>query len=284
VNGAAGLLATAALVAWVAGIAVSYAGPTLDPIAGIYWPGPAAWLALAFVAAAVAALLVAFGSWRWARLAMLVALMCLGLARGAAAVHHAGPGTVDGYLGASVRLDGTVESVSVPISGAGGSTASQQQTFRLSAEHVRSGAAVHAVGGLVLVQAHSQAQVWPGQRISLAGRLSRLRRLGPGGIAGYGDRLERQGIEAEMTATGLLALTPPPRLSLARVVDATRRWCSRAGTFCQSPRPPSSWERLLESVATCRRRLTPTSSTADWFTCWPSAGSRWRSLPGCSSF
>ena len=258
-NGAAGLLATAALVAWVAGIAVSYAGPTLDPIAGIYWPGPAAWLALAFVAAAVAALLVAFGSWRWARLAMLVALMCLGLARGAAAVHHAGPGTVDGYLGASVRLDGTVESVSVPISGAGGSTASQQQTFRLSAEHVRSGAAVHAVGGLVLVQAHSQAQVWPGQRISLAGRLSRVRRLGPGGIAGYGDRLERHGIEAEMTATGLLALTPPPRLSLARVVDATRRGLVQS---CRDLLPDPEATVVLGEVAGIRGHL-PAALDAD---------------------
>lgn len=192
-NAPAGLLATAALVALVAGIAVGYAGPSLDPIVGIYWPGPAAWLALAFVSAAAAALLVAFGSWRWARLAMPVALLCFGLAREAAAVHHRGAGTVDGYLGATVRLDGSVESVSAPISGAGGSTASQQQTFRLSAEHVRSGAAVHAVGGLVLVQAHSQAEVWPGQRSSLAGRLNRLRRLGPDAIAGYGDRLERQG-------------------------------------------------------------------------------------------
>ncbi len=249
---ATGLAATLALVAVAAGIALGYAGPSLDPVAGMYWPAPATWLALALLSGAAAAVLAAFGGWPRARLVISVALLFVGLARGAVAVHHPGPGTVDGYLGTNVRLDGSVESVSTPISGAGGSTASQQQTFRLSAERVISGGAARVVGGLVLVQAPSQAEVWSGERLSVAGRLTRLRRLGPGGIAGYGDRLERQGIEAGMTASGLNALTPPPRLSLARVVDATRRGLVQS---CREILPEPEATLVLGEVAGIRGRL-----------------------------
>src|SRR5438552_3932256 len=214
---------------------------------------------MALVAGAGMTLLSALAGWRRARLALPVALLCVGLGRGASAVHHAGPDTVDGYIGATVRLVGSVESVSTPISGAGGSTASQQQTFRLSVERLSSGATVHRVGGLVLVQAHGQAQVWAGQRISVGGRLKRLRRLGPGGIAGYGDRLERQGVEGEIVATGLLALTPPPRLSLARVVDVSRGALVRS---CRELLPEPEATLVLGEVAGIRGHL-PAAVDAD---------------------
>jgi hypothetical protein len=88
-----------------------------------------------------------------------------------------------------------------------------------------------------------------------------------------------------MTATGLLALTPPPRLSLARVVDATRRGLVQS---CRDLLPEPEATLVLGEVAGIRGHLPaalePTSSTADRSTSWPSAGSRWRSLPGCSSF
>jgi ComEC/Rec2-related protein len=214
---------------------------------------------MALVAGAGMTLLSALRGWRWARFALPVALLCVGLGRGAAAVHHPGTDTVDGYLGATVRLDGSVESGSTPISGAGGSTASQQQTLRLSVERVSSGATVHHVRGLVLVQAHGQARVWPGQRISVGGRLKRLRRLGPGGIAGYGDRLERQGIEAEIAATEMASLTPPPRLSLARIVDVTRRALVRS---CQDLLPEPEATLVLGEVAGIRGHL-PAALDAD---------------------
>jgi hypothetical protein len=192
VNAPAGLLATAALVALVAGIAVGYAGPSLDPIVGIYWPGPAAWLALAFVSAAAAALLVAFGSWRWARLAMPVALLCFGLAREAAAVHHPGPGTVDGYLGATVRLDGSVESVS--NADLGRRRFDRQPAADLPA--VRSGAAVHAV---------SVGWCWS--------RLTARRRSG---------RASASASPAGSTASGALVQTASPSTAIAWSVKGSR--------------------------------------------------------------
>ncbi len=217
------MLATASLAAWLAGIAIGYAGPTLDPVSGPGWPSAWQWLALSVACAAAGMMLVPVGAWRAARGLIPVGVLALGLAWGAATVHRPGAGTVDGYIGARVSMEGTVESVTAPVSGAGGSTASQQQGFRLAVSRLSTGGSMHAVSGLILVQAHSQAEVWPGQLVEVAGRLARVRQLGPGGVAGYGDRLSRQGIEGELAATGLVALSPPPRFSLARIVDGLRR-------------------------------------------------------------
>jgi hypothetical protein len=78
-----------------------------------------------------------------------------------------------------------------------------------------------------------------------------------------------------MTATGLLALTPPPRLSLARVVDATRRGLVQS---CRDLLPEPEATLVLGEVAGIRGHLPaalePTSSTADRSTSWPSAGSK----------
>jgi ComEC/Rec2-related protein len=248
-----------ALAAWLAGVAIGYAVPSLDPLARSPRPTPTMWLSVAVVGAASATLLAVFGRVRSAGLFVAVTVLCLGLARGVAAVHLPGPGTVDGYLGDTIRVEGSVDSVSAPVSGAGGSTASQQQSFRLSATRIRSGGAPHMIDGLVLVQSRGQAEVWPGQLVSLAGRLNRVRRLGPGGSAGYGDRLEREGIQAEMTATSLLPLTPPPRLSLARVVDTTRRQLVRS---CRDLLPEPEATIVLGEVAGIRGRL-PSAVDAD---------------------
>jgi competence protein ComEC len=244
-------LATLALLAWMAGVATAYGGPVLGGDSGA-WPSPGTWMALALAALAACALALAAAARAPARLLLPLVLLALGLARGSAAVHHPGPGTVDGYLGSLVRLEGGVESVSVPLSGAGGSTASQQQQFRLSVDHLESGGGTHLVQGLVLVQAHAQAQVWPGQRLSLSGRLARLRRLGPSGLAGYADRLERQGVEAALTAGSVVPLTPPPRLSVARLIDALRQGLVRA---CSEVLPEPEATIVLGEVAGIRGRL-----------------------------
>jgi competence protein ComEC len=247
-------LAILALVAWIIGAASGYAGPGL--ISGAKaWPTPWGWMVLALLGLAFWALArAAAARGGWAQAALLVVLLALGLARGTAAVHHPGPRTIDGYIGSLVGLEGSVESVSAPLSGAGGSTASQQQRFRLSVDRLESGRGAHRVSGLVLVQAHAQAQVWPGQRLSLSGRLARLRRLGPGGVAGYGDRLERQGVEAELNAGSVVALTPPPRLSIARAVEALRQGLVRA---CRDVLPEPEATIVLGEVAGIRGRLPP---------------------------
>jgi competence protein ComEC len=234
-------------------VAVAYTGPGLSSDAGP-WPPPWGWMVLALVGFASWALALAAGARGSARLALPAVMLALGLGRGAAAVHHPGPGTVDGYTGSPVRIEGSVESVSAPLSGAGGSTASQQQRFRLSVDHLESGGSVHQVQGLVLVQAHAQAEVWPGQRLSLSGRLARLRRLGPGGVAGYADRLERQGVEASLSAGSVVPLTPPPRLSVLRLVEALRQELVRA---CRELLPEPEATIVLGEVAGIRGRLPP---------------------------
>jgi ComEC/Rec2-related protein len=241
-------------LAWIVGIAAAYAGPEFTSAAARAWPSPRAWLVLALVGLAGWALAHAAAAPGPARLMLPLVVMALGLARGASAVHHPGPGTVDGYIGSLVRVEGEVESAGAPLSGAGGSTASQQQRFRLRVDHLESGGSAHIVQGLVLVQANAQAQVWPGQRLSLSGQLARLKRLGPGGLAGYGDRLERQGVEAALTAGSVVALTPPPRLSLARLVDALRQELAHA---CRDVLPEPEATIVLGEVAGIRGRLPP---------------------------
>jgi ComEC/Rec2-related protein len=248
------VLATATLAAWLAGLAIGYAGPTMDPVSGPGWPGAWQWLAVSVACAAAGMMLVPVGAWRAARGLIPVGVLTLGLAWGAAAVHRPGAATVDGYIGARVSIEGTVASVTAPLSGAGGSTASQQQGFRLAVSRLSTGRSRHAVSGLILVQAHSQAEVWPGQLVEVAGRLARVRQLGPGGMAGYGDRLARQGVEGELAATGVVALSPPPRFSLARMVDALRR------SLAQSIRdvlPEPEATIVLGEVAGIRGKLPP---------------------------
>jgi competence protein ComEC len=242
-----------ALVGWIAGVAAAYAGPGLIAD-GVAWPPPWTWLALALVTLASWGLAQAVAARRAAGVVLPVVMLALGLARGSSAVHHAGPETVDGYIGSLVRIEGGVESVSAPLSGAGGSTASQQQRFRLSADHLESSGSAHAVRGLVLVQAHAQPQVWPGQRLSLSGRLARVPRLGPGGAAGYADRLERQGVEAVLSAGGIVPLTPPPRVSIARLIEVLRQALVHA---CREALPEPEASIVLGEVAGIRGRLPP---------------------------
>ena len=251
--------ATVALGAWIAGIAVAYAGPSLDGGGADTWPLPSRWLALALLVLSVSAMARVVGVTRAAAVALVIGLLALGLARGAAAVHHPGPATIDGYIGETARVQGVVESVSAPLSGAGGSTASQQQRFRLAADQLTARGGARSVEGLVLVQAHSQAEVWPGQRLSLSGRLTRLRRLGPGGVAGYAERVERQGVEAEMSAGSLVALTPPPTLSIPRAVEAMRQGLARS---CRDVLPEPEATIVLGEVAGIRGRL-PAAVDAD---------------------
>ena len=247
-------VATIALAAWIGGLAAAYSGPTLLPGSTDAWPLVSWWLALGVLVLSVALLAGATGRGRLAAAALTLLALVLGLARGAAAVHHPGPHTVDGYIGSSVRINGTVDSVSAPLAGAGGSTASQQQRFRLSADDIETGGQRQSARGLVLVQAHSQAEVWPGQRLSIWGRLARLRRLGPGGVAGYADRLERQGVEAEVAAATMVVLTPPPTVSVGRVVDALRQGLVRSARDLL-PEPEATI--VLGEVAGIRGRLPP---------------------------
>src|SRR5258708_30074605 len=116
----------------MAGIAIGYAGRWLDRVSGPGWCGGPQWLALAVACGAAGLLLASAGARRTVRGLIAVGVLALGLAWGAAAVHRPGAGTVDGYVGARVTMEGTVESVTAPVSGAGGSTARQQQGFRLA--------------------------------------------------------------------------------------------------------------------------------------------------------
>ena len=241
-------------MAWIGGVAAAYSGPGLVAGSVDSWPAAPWWLALALLALSVAMIAAAAGGTRFAAAALVLVALACGLARGTAAVHHPGPRTVDGYIGSTVQVDGTVESVSTPLAGAGGSTASQQQRLRLSAEDIRTPGGTQPVEGLILVQVHSQAEVWPGQRVRTWGRLARLRRLGPGGVAGYADRLERQGVEAELMATTLVALTPPPTISVSRVVDALRQGLVHSSRDLL-PEPEATI--LLGEVAGIRGRLPP---------------------------
>lgn len=214
--------ATLALASWCAGLALGYLAPPALPT-GLEL-GAGAGMA---VAAAVSAGRAVVDHRRGGRPAVMApavlaagALLLFGLAHGTAARHTPGPATVDGYLGRTVVIDGVVDSAAVPAAG-GGSPTARLQGFRVAAEHLDA-ADGHRVQGTVLVQGRGQAPVFPGQRVRIRGRLTAPRQVGPGGAAGYADRLERQGVFAEMPSATVRPLESAPAFSPARVVGAIR--------------------------------------------------------------
>jgi competence protein ComEC len=206
------------LVRWIT------AGPWLSP--GLLSPtaslnGGVAWL----VVAAIAALAVGgaarlfMGEAGGLRLALAgsacLALLLGGAAWGLAHRHAPGPGTVDGYLGRTVRLAGSVTSTSP---GAGGG-----QRLRLEVRSLTLQGRRLAVAGGVLVDTTVPTLVEPGDEVVAGGRLAAPRRIGPGGQDGYDEHLQRQGVYAVMAAASVQPLAPAGPsvlLALARLRQA----------------------------------------------------------------
>ncbi|MGB2939742.1 MAG: ComEC/Rec2 family competence protein, partial [Candidatus Dormiibacterota bacterium] len=223
--------ATAVLLAWCAGLGAGYLG-LLTPSREF------AVVAAAFIAMAAGLWLISRPGARtpaaaenqappmpvvWAAVILLSgAALLLGLVRGEAGRAPSGPGSVQAYLGQTVALNGRVEAAALPAGGAGANPAAAAQSFHLATVEVDAGGHRVAAAGAVLVQARGHAQVFDGQRVSVRGKLVRLRQVAPGGLTGYADRLERQGVIAELSATSLTALDPPTVFSPGRAAAAVR--------------------------------------------------------------
>lgn len=209
---------TVVLLAWCAGVAAGYLG----------WLNarPAQLLVAAVVPAAVA--VPAWIAGRQDRGALVPAALLLGaamatagLARGELGRPPVGAGRVAAYTGQTVSLNGRVQSASVAGGGATGAGA-RLQSFQLDIAGLTAAGRMVKPAGLVLVQSRGHAEVFDGQRVTVRGTLSRPRAVGPGGIAGYADRLERMGVEAELSATSVTPLEAPSPVSVARVAAEAR--------------------------------------------------------------
>ena len=172
----------------------------------------------------------------------------------------------------------------LPTGGAAVNPAARLQTFHIVAGEVDAAGRRAQVAGAVLVTARGHAEVFDGQGVRVGGKLARLRQVGPGGTTGYADRLERQGVVAEMSAGSVQPLDSTPGLSLSRLVAGGRGQLVTAlrAVACPSRRRPSSSARWPASGGRCRLRSTPTWCRAAWSTSWPSAASRLPSSPASS--
>ena len=205
------MLATLGLAAWCAGVAVA----TLFD-----WAPPATPCLVAGGAILVAGCLGLVTGNRRTAFALVAGLLVLGLGRGAAARHVATPSTVDWYLGADAVVTGRVEAAGA--AGSGTPAAARAQRFRLAAGHLRAAGADFEVTGGVEVQARGQQELFDGQEVSVSGHLGPLPRTSPAGVDGYAERLEREGVLAQMSATQVTVRGAPPDVSLARLTGRFR--------------------------------------------------------------
>ena len=220
------MAATAVLLGWCAGDAAGYLGvvelPTPFGIAaavGIAVLALLAWLSARSDAGPAAGRLSAVAP----AVLLMVAAACLGgVVRGGAGRPPSGPGSLAAHIGQTVSIIGRVDSASMPSGGAAVNPAARVQAFHVVAAEVVAGGRAGSAAGAVLVQARGHAEVFDGQRVRINGRLARLRQLGPAGSTGYADRLEREGVVAEMSATSLQPLEAPPPINPARVVAGVR--------------------------------------------------------------
>jgi competence protein ComEC len=244
------------LLAWCAGTAAGFLGP---------WRPPAAF---ELVAAMVLALLAALAwaaerardaarGWIPIRLsALLLALVVLvaGTVRGTAGRPPTGRGSIVHYVGQTVAVTGRVANAAPAVGGDAVNPASRLQSFRVAARTLVVGDREAPVEGEVLVEARGHAEVFDGQSVQVEGRLNRLRQLGPGGAAGYADRLERAGVVAEMPAGAVQPLGPPPVLSISRPIAKVRQQLVKAARE-SLPEPEATL--VLGEVAGIRAALPP---------------------------